>query len=667
MDKKQEQKFSHTLDAWLGNLSKTGRSRKQAVSVFVDSSIVIASLWLAYSLRLGVPFSNLKSTWHFFVILPAATVIIFMSLGIYRWVIRSSNRGLFKQLTKAVVLSSIFFVLFAFFVPGDYVMPRSLFIIYGLLLAFGTCGARFAWQGIFDSGGSGEPVAIYGAGDAGRQLLHSLALGKEFRPVLFLDDNIGLSGSTISGVPVCSADVKDLRALLAAMEVERVILAMPNLAAAQYKEKIDVFKSIDLPVLTVPTHAELVSGSAKLGQVRDISVTDILNRNEVPPNRELLGRCITGKNVLVTGGGGSIGSELSRQILMLQPRKIIVFDQSEFNLYQITESLSRKLKSLDSVDTQFIPILGSVNDGELVSQVIEKEQVNTVYHAAAYKHVPVVEAQPGQGLRTNVLGTLSVLDAAIKGKVDNFVFISTDKAVRPTNAMGASKRIAELVLQAKALDQNDTKISMVRFGNVLGSSGSVVPKFKKQIDSGGPITLTDANVTRFFMTIPEAAQLVMQASAIAEGGDVFVLDMGEPVRILDLAKTMVRLSGRRLKSETGRDGDIDIHIEGLRPGEKMYEELFITDSHKPTIVHKVFTASEDYLAWDELVEELDYLSELHKGGKTQELRQRLLDIAFLRVGSPLKHGAPKEDFQKPIHNEPVRIAASEKIVELSID
>ena len=631
MDRKQSPKFSKTLDAWLSNLSKTGRSRKQAVSVFVDSSLVIASLWTAYSLRLGMPFSDFKSTWHFFAVLPAATVIIFMSLGIYRWVVRSSNSSLFKQLVKAVVISSLFFVVFAFLVPGERPMPRSLFIIYGLLLGAGACGVRFIWQGIFDSGRSGEPVAIYGAGDAGRQLLHSLALGQEFRPVIFLDDNEGLSGTTVGGVPVTNAASPDLAAVLAGLEVERVILAMPRLGPIRYKDKIDLFKSTGLPVLTVPTHSELVTGTAKMGQVRDISVADILSRTEVPPDAELLGKCVSDKNVLVTGGGGSIGSELSRQILLLRPKKLVVFDQSEFNLYQITETIRKMLKASDAPRTIFIPVLGSVNDEEHINSVIRREAIQTVYHAAAYKHVPVVEAQPDQGLQTNVLGTLNVVDAAIGAKVENFVFISTDKAVRPTNSMGASKRIAELVLQAKARGQHSTRISMVRFGNVLGSSGSVVPKFKKQIAQGGPITLTDPDVTRYFMTIPEAAQLVMQASAIATGGDVFVLDMGKPIRIKELAATMVRLSGRRLKEETGREGDIEIHVEGLRPGEKMYEELFITDSHKPTRVSKVFTATEEWLEWDALVKELNYLQVLADKGQTQALRNRLLEIAFLQI------------------------------------
>lgn len=633
MENEKRQGFSATLDSWLNNLSKTGRSRKQAVSIAVDITIVLFSLWAAYSLRHGILFSDFRSTWHIFLVLPIATVVIFMSLGIYRWVVRSSNSKLFKQLVKAAFVSALFLVMFSFLFPGSRVMPRSLFIIYGLLLTSGACGVRFVWQGIFDAGNRGEPVVIYGAGDAGRQLLHALAQGHEYRPVFFLDDNPALNGTTIAGVPVVVVKAGELDDTLASLEIERVILAMPRIGALKYQEKIDAFKSSGLPVLTVPTHAELVSGSAKLGQVRDISISDILGRVEVTPNPELLAKCVKGKNVLVTGGGGSIGSELSRQILLQNPKKLVVFDQSEYNLYRITEELGATIVDgkQDAHAPAFKPVLGTVNDFKQISELIRDEHIDTVYHAAAYKHVPVIEAQPGQGLETNVFGTMKVADAAIAGGVENFVLISTDKAVRPTNSMGATKRIAELVLQAKASNAKGTKISMVRFGNVLGSSGSVVPKFKQQIEQGGPITLTDPNVTRYFMTIPEAAQLVMQSSSIATGGDVFVLDMGKPVRIEELASAMVRLSGKRLKRDTGREGDIEIHVEGLRPGEKMYEELFITNSHKPTKVAKVFTAKEDWVAWPQLKIEIKRLSTLAQTGSYSELREELLRLAFLEI------------------------------------
>jgi len=636
----QLHRFSTTLGAWLDNLSKTGRSRKQAVSVAADSTLVIFSLWAAYSLRHGMLFSDFKSTWYIFLVLPIATVVIFMSMGIYRWVVRSSNRSLFKQLIKAAVVSALFLVVFSFLFPGSRIMPRSLFVIYSLLLITGTCGVRVLWQGIFDSDNRGEPVAIYGAGDAGRQLLHSLSQTSEYRPVLFLDDNQHLNGTTVAGVPVARVKDADISKILSGLEVEKVILAMPKLGASEYQEKVEALGISGLPVLTVPTYSELVSGSAEMGQVRDLSISDILGRTEVPANPDLLGRCVTGKNVLVTGGGGSIGSELSRQIVLQNPNKLIILELSEFNLYQITEEITCLLSDMKDTATTFLPVLGSVTNVDQVSELLENEQVNTVYHAAAYKHVPVIEAQPDQGLDTNVFGTLNVVSAAIEKGVESFVLISTDKAVRPTSSMGASKRVAELILQAQSVVQNGTKISMVRFGNVLGSSGSVVPKFKQQIEQGGPITLTDPNITRFFMTIPEAAQLVLQASAIAEGGDVFVLDMGEPVRIEDLATSMVRLSGKRLKRDTGLDSDIDIVIDGLRPGEKMYEELFITDSHQATVVPKVFTAQEEWVKWSQLRRELDTLVQIKDSGDQAKLRAKLLSLAFLKIDaeklSPVK-------------------------------
>ena len=659
----QLRRFSTILSMWLENLSKTGRSHKQAVSVAVDSVIVIFSLWAAYSLRHGVLFSDFKSTLPVFLVLPFATVIVFMSMGIYRWVIRSSNRSLFKQLIKAAVISALFLVVFSFLFSGSHSMPRSVFVIYGLLLITGACGVRVVWQGIFDAGSRGEPVAIYGAGDAGRQLLHSLAQTSEYRAVLFLDDNQNLNGTTVAGVPVALVKDAEIDKILAGLEVEKIILAMPKLGATDYQEKVEALDISGLPVLTVPTYSELVSGSAKMSQVRDLSISDILGRTEVPANPELLGRCVTGKSVLVTGGGGSIGSELTRQIVLQNPSKLIVLDQSEFNLYQITEEITAMLCGIKGSATTFLPVLGSVTNVKQVSTLLEKEQVNTVYHAAAYKHVPVIEAQPAQGLDTNVFGTLNMVKAAIDKGVESFVLISTDKAVRPTNSMGASKRIAELILQAQSDVQSGTKISMVRFGNVLGSSGSVVPKFKQQIEQGGPITLTDPNITRYFMTIPEAAQLVLQASAIADGGDVFVLDMGEPVRIEDLATSMVRLSGKRLKRDTGLDSDIDIQIEGLRPGEKMYEELFITDSHQATAVQKVFTAQEEWIAWPQLRQELDTLTLVKESGDKAMLRSRLLSLAFLNLDAE-KHAPAK--LVTPTQTETVKDVESGNEV-LSVD
>ena len=628
MKKIRKRSFSTSLDSWLLNLSQTGRSGKQAVSILVDAVLVVLSLWAAYSLRLSTFFSDFSSNWHLFVLLTPFTIAVIASLGIYRWMIRSSDRRLFYQLAKACLLSALALAVFSFLFPPERANARSVFIIYGVLLTFGTISVRFLWQGLFDREKLGEPVAVYGAGQSGSLLVKTLNQGDEFRPVLLLDDDPVIQGITIGGIRITNPADVDLGDTLSAHDVSRVIFAMPSLTPAEYEKKVECVRRTGVSVQTIPTYAELVSGAAKLEQVRDISISDILGRSVVPPDLELLGKCVTGKVVMVTGAGGSIGSELCRQIINQRPDKLIAVDHGEENLYKLTEELTVKLAESDLEKEIYVSFLCSVNDADAISELMERYKVNTVYHAAAYKHVPIIEAQPEQGMRVNVFGTMSVLDMAIKNHVDNFVLISTDKAVRPTNSMGATKRTAELVLQAKARLQKRTRISMVRFGNVLGSSGSVVPKFKKQIEEGGPITLTDPDITRFFMTIPEAAQLVMQAGSIAKGGDVFVLDMGEPVRIEDLAKSMVRMSGKRLKRDTGKDEDIEILVEGLRPGEKMYEELFITDSHGSTVIPKVFTANEAWINWDTLRMKLDELSYLGNPADREDLRSKLLDLAF---------------------------------------
>ena len=622
------QRFSATLDAWIGNLANTGRGKKQVVGIAVDSVLVVCALWLAYSLRHGEAFSDFKATWHLFLLMPVLTVLIFTSLGIYRWVVRSTSRRLFRQLIKGCIVSSLAVIFLSTIIPPDRVTPRSLFAIYGMLLVIGTCGLRFIWQELFDAGKKGEPVAVYGAGVAGRQLVNLLTLGSEFQPVVFLDDDPLLTHTMIAELPVWLGDASDLEARMKRLDINRVVLAIPTLGPAEYQQKLAFFENIDIPVLTMPTIAELMSGAASPDQIRDVSIQDILGRSEVPPNQQLMGQCVTGKSVMVTGGGGSIGSELCRQIAALSPAALVIVDNCEANLYHITEELESWLKSDGHNAFIFKPTLCSVTDKARIAALIQEHSITTVYHAAAYKHVPIIEMQPEQGVEVNVFGTLNVLDAAIANDVEHFVLISTDKAVRPTNAMGATKRTAELILQAKARDKHSTCISMVRFGNVLGSSGSVVPKFKRQILEGGPVTLTDPNITRYFMTIPEAAQLVLQASAISTGGDVFVLDMGEPVRIEDLAVSMVRLYGKRLSRDTGNSEDIEIVVQGLRPGEKMYEEMFINGSNRRTQVAKVFTADESWLEWGVLEKNLNELRLLSKEIDRNEIKIILFELAF---------------------------------------
>jgi len=614
-------RFSRTLDAHLHNLANTGRTRKQILGGVADSLLVAVSLWLAYSLRLGEVFTDLGSTWHLFVLLPCLTVGAFAALGVYRWVVRSTNRRLFVQLIKGALASALLLVLILYMLPPERGNPRSVFIFYGALLLIGTCSVRFLWQGFFDAGRRGEPIAIYGAGSGGRQLATLLAFGHQYRPVVFIDDAKALCGSTVLGLPVVDGESDTLPAALQRNEVCRVVLAMPSLSGEPYRQKLERLERLALPVQTVPAIDELMSGRARADEIRDVAIGDILGRAEVAPDIELLGLRVTGRSVLVTGGGGSIGSELCRQIVRLAPKRLVILDHGEANLYHISEELQR-------ANIEFVPRLGSVTDRRRVDRLLREFAIDTVYHAAAYKHVPIVEEQPWLGVETNVFGTLTVLDAAIGNGVEDFVLISTDKAVRPCNAMGASKRAAELLLQAKAQSGIATRVSMVRFGNVLGSSGSVVPKFKKQIQAGGPITLTDPGITRFFMTIPEAAQLVLQASAIARGGDVFVLDMGEPMKILDLARTMTRLYGKRLAEETGDPRDIAIVVEGLRPGEKMFEEMFITDTHRPTSVARIYTADEAWLPWEDLADRLGELRDAADTDDAEKLRDMLMRLAF---------------------------------------
>ena len=623
-------KFSRTLSAWATNLASTGRGYKQAVSIGVDFLLAFGCLWAAYSLRHGVPFSDFRSTFYIFMLLPTVTVFVFMGMGVYRWVIRSANQRLTRQLFKGSCVASLGLLMIFYLLPADRANPRSLFIIFGLLMFVSSWGVRMLWKMLMGTDGQGEPVAIYGAGSGGQQLVSLLENNRDYRPVMFIDDNDKLGKSTLLGLPIVGGLRDDLNAQLVRREVSKVVLAMPSINSSEYHRKIQQLEKTGLPVLTMPSIDEIITGSARLDEIRDVSVNDILGRTEVTPDYALMGRRVTGRAVLVTGGGGSIGSELCRQVMKLAPRVLVVLDNCEANLYHITEELSAISQgTLGDKTPAFVTLLGSVTDKTRVKRIMSEHMINTVFHAAAYKHVPIVEAQPDQGVDVNVFGTLNVLDTAIAQGVSDFVLISTDKAVRPTNSMGASKRVAEMVLQARSNDEHKTCISMVRFGNVLGSSGSVVPKFKRQILEGGPITLTHNDVTRYFMTIPEAAQLVLHASAIAKGGDVFVLDMGEPVRISDLARTMVHLYGKKLCQETGDPDDIEVKVEGLRPGEKLYEELFISDSSQPTEVAKITTTKERWLEWSALDSRLETLAVLSANEDAVGIRNALLELAFI--------------------------------------
>lgn len=605
-------RFSTTGFNLVENLSNAGRSRKQAISILVDSCLACLCLWLAYSFRLDGLFTRFSSTWMYFIFVGTVTPLVFASLGIYRWIIRTSNPRLFAQLIKGSAIAAIALLVIMFLLPvrGS---PRSLFLIYGILLIAGSIGIRFLWQQILQKNSpnaKAEPVAIYGAGKQGQELLSMLQLSRKSRVVLFLDDNPSLTQSTVAGVPVVNPGKPGLANRLAAHEVNRVILASPHLDRAHIQRLLRSAAGHNISVQTLPTINEVVAGQALAGETREITLEDLLGRHEVPPDSALLSASVTGKNVLITGGGGSIGSEICRQCLQLIPKSLVVLDQSEENLYRITEVIQEAQqagKVFSAVN--FEPILGSVNNREKINKTLRQHNIDTVFHAAAYKHVPIVEKAVEEGYRVNVLGTKTVLEESIDCRVERFVLISTDKAVRPTNVMGATKRIAELILQAYAKKYSSMSISMVRFGNVLGSSGSVAPKFKAQIDQGGPLTITHPDITRYFMSIPEASQLVLQAASLSRGGEVFVLDMGEPVKIMDLAQAMIELSGLTERNAENPDGDIAIEISGLRPGEKLYEEMFISDDSMATEVRKIFVAHESFLPLKTLLGRLTEIEE----------------------------------------------------------
>ncbi|HGY1015878.1 TPA: polysaccharide biosynthesis protein, partial [Aeromonas salmonicida subsp. smithia] len=490
-------------------------------------------------------------------------------------------------------LSTCFFVISAFYF--DIFLPRTVSVIYLSFLVLLVGGVRLFFRALLNTTRLARTqVLIYGAGSSGRQLQMALLQGNEFYPVAFVDDDPAKHGCVIQGSTVYNS--AQLPTLIDHHGVQKILLAMPSSTRARRQEVINALEPLSCEVLSIPGMADLVNGSARIDQLNEISVDDLLGRDPVEPVTKLMEANIKGKAVMVTGAGGSIGSELCRQILRCRPSTLVLFELSEYALYVLHKNLREQCQR-EGIATDLVPLLGSVQRQHRLQTVMQSFRIQTVYHTAAYKHVPLVEFNIIEGVRNNVFGTLYAAQAAIEAGVETFVLISTDKAVRPTNTMGASKRLAELILQALTREKHNTRFCMVRFGNVLGSSGSVVPLFRQQIDKGGPITLTHPDIIRYFMTIPEAAQLVIQAGAMGEGGDVFVLDMGQPVRIMDLAKRMIRLSGLTLRDELRHDGDIAIEVTGLRPGEKLYEELLIGDDARGTEHPRIMVAQERWLPW----------------------------------------------------------------------
>jgi FlaA1/EpsC-like NDP-sugar epimerase len=590
------------------------RPAKRFVAVAVDLSLCVLTVWLAYYLRLGefISFGG-SSDWAqgaFWAVCASIGIAlpIFIVSGLYRAIFRYSGWPALLAVARAV---GIYGLLYAsvFTAIGVAGVPRTVGIIQPILLLLFVGASRALariwlgdqYQSILKYA-SRPKVLIYGAGTTGRQLAAAMANSHEMQVAGFLDDDDRLHGHVLNGQPIYNP--ADLNNLATTLHISDVLLAMPSLSRHRRNEILSQVGSARVAVRTLPSVNDLAQGKVSISDLRELDIDDLLGREPVAPNHILLAKNIVGKVVLVTGAGGSIGSELCRQILAVAPAKLLLIEQSEFALYAIHQELEEKLAQRETV---LVPLLASVQDDDRMREILSTWHPDTLYHAAAYKHVPLVEHNPAAGIKNNVLGTLRTAQAAIEADVADFVLISTDKAVRPTNVMGASKRLAEMALQALAATSPGTKFSMVRFGNVLGSSGSVVPKFRQQIRDGGPITLTHAEVTRYFMTIPEAAQLVIQAGAMAKGGDVFVLDMGQPVKIMDLARRMVELSGLTVKDEEHPEGDIEIAVTGLRPGEKLYEELLIGDNPKPTVHPRIMKAHEDFIAWAEFEAKLNAL------------------------------------------------------------
>jgi FlaA1/EpsC-like NDP-sugar epimerase len=614
------------------------RPLKRALALGADAFVCAVTVWMAFNLRL-----ESWTTWspaHFtaFVGAAAFALPLFIVFGLYRAIFRYAGLPALMTVLKAVAIYAVIYG-FAFTWVGVPGVPRSVGLLQPLLLLLGVtlsrAFVRYWLGGIYQGivGRSGLPqVLIYGAGSAGRQLAAALKTSPELVVVGLLDDDDRLHGQVLNGLKIY--DPAAIVGVVNKLRVTQVFLAIPSVSRARRNEILELVRAAHVQVRTLPGVMELAQGKVQVSDLKELDIEDLLGRDPVPPNPLMLAKNIAGKVVMVTGAGGSIGSELCRQIVKAGPAALLLVELTEFALYAIEHELQSAMAEEGAPDIRLVPLLANVRDASRMAEILRTWKPHTVYHAAAYKHVPLVEHNPAEGVKNNVLGTLTTAIQAAAHGVSDFVLISTDKAVRPTNVMGTTKRLAEMVLQAQAAVMEGqrqgpvgkTRFSMVRFGNVLGSSGSVVPLFRRQIKEGGPITLTDERITRYFMTIPEAAQLVIQAGAMASGGDVFVLDMGEPVRIADLARRMVELSGLALKDEAHPNGDIEITVTGLRPGEKLYEELLIGDNPLPTSHPRIMKAHEDFLPWDALQAKLSDLGLALDANNVPLIRTLLKDL-----------------------------------------
>jgi FlaA1/EpsC-like NDP-sugar epimerase len=621
--------------------------QKRVLALVVDSLLCVGTVLFAYYLRLGSWVWPVGTQWLSVGAACLFALPLFISFGFYRAIFRYAGWSALIAVARAIFVYGILYSM-VFTVFGVTGVPRTIGIIQPLLLFFAVGGSRaFAryWLGggyeTLRKLGRRPKVLIYGAGSAGRQLSAALASSGELEVIGFIDDDRTLQGSVLNGKAIY--DANNVAELVARLGVTDILLALPSASRKRRSEILAMVSRASVVVRTLPGLMDLAQGRVTINDLRELDIEDMLGRDAVAPNPILLGKNISGKTVLVTGAGGSIGGELCRQILFLKPKTLLLVEMSEFGLYAIDAELRQKMANEPGLDVRILPLLASVQDDRRINSIMATWRPNTVYHAAAYKHVPLVEHNPSEGLRNNVFGTLTVAQAAEAHGVQDFVLISTDKAVRPTNVMGTSKRLAEMALQALAAKGQVTRFSMVRFGNVLGSSGSVVPLFRKQIKAGGPVTITHEEITRYFMTIPEAAQLVIQASAMATGGEVFVLDMGDPVKIIDLARRMIEFSGLSVRDADTPDGDIEIEVVGLRPGEKLYEELLIGENPVRTNHPRIMKAREAFLSWPDLKRELESLT----SGIDQD------DVYFVRtkLTQIVKEFTPDDDIVDWVHLE----------------
>lgn len=635
-------------------LVKLPRRQKRVIQVATDVLLVWVALWLAFFVRVGDAdfVQPLGGHAWLFGIAPLIAIPFFIRFGMYRAVMRYFGNDALMAIAKAVTLSALLLSLAVYWrTDAPKVIPRSMVFNYWWLSLVLIGGLRLVMRQYFMGDwfspesltkfrgrDAGLPkVAVYGAGAAGNQLVAALRLGRAMRPVAFIDDDPNLYNRTIAGIRVYSP--KHIQQMIDETGADEILLAIPSATRGRRREVLETLEPYPLHVRSVPGFMDLASGKVKVEDIQEVDIADLLGRDAVPPQQALFEQCIIDKVVMVTGAGGSIGSELCRQILANKPRTLLLFEHSEFNLYSIHIELERTVERA-SLPVRLVPIMGSIRNPERLLDVLRTWQVETIYHAAAYKHVPMVEHNVAEGVLNNVLGTMNTAQAAVQAGVANFVLISTDKAVRPTNVMGSTKRVAEMILQALSRETapvlfgaddavhhvNKTRFTMVRFGNVLGSSGSVIPRFYQQIRNGGPVTVTHPKITRYFMTIPEAAQLVIQAGSMGQGGDVFVLDMGQPVKIAELAEKLIHLSGLSVRSEKCPHGDIAIEYTGLRPGEKLYEELLIGDNVSATEHPMIMRANEEHLDWDVLKDRLAKLLKAVESDDYPQVRQLLREL-----------------------------------------